>query len=548
MRVSNLNASVLKMPFVNTFKNSSISYISSPFLKPLSADIVTFSGKSYNAGSIKTRTGHCAYCDTKIYTEEELSRIASDISSSSGEELRGHLKSVLGKLGEKTDDADLSLERKRKNKKYIEFFNKIKNASYQDNELTAEEILQDLEPDFEATDIIFKNLNPLLSTLDHVSPQNLNLPHQNDDINLVEACFTCGQIKAGRPFADFYKRYPSIKFIMPFDKFNFAIEGGLVEAEDQLDLDSTADALIGRVDLLQGQKNDLLSKILGIDYHISACTDKIKSMITNLDDEKEAIRRQLEVAEAQIVDLKDDEDFIILNQKKQTKLELKQNEDKLEKARVKLSEVNLQATAAMRKKSKKSDRKAEDKVKGRLEELAIEDASIRSSIDVIQDSISACEERYRELLQIQPDINDLLHQRNALQAELNANERYVGNEKALSTLRPQVQTIQDAYEENSKSMESGEFGEYKKRLRLLQEKLYALEADQVNIEAQPRTGSNDDLKRWISELNQRMSILKQKEQALTAQDNAKKLQLKIDVINKTIERLYQKLRELESAN
>ena len=63
----------------------------------------------------------------------------------------------------------------------------------------------------------------MLSTIDHVDPQKEKSDNMNNQMNLVEACYTCNHdIKNGLPFDEFLALYPTIAYFMPEDKLDFA--------------------------------------------------------------------------------------------------------------------------------------------------------------------------------------------------------------------------------------------------------------------------------------------------------------------------------------
>ena len=64
----------------------------------------------------------------------------------------------------------------------------------------------------EAFKLLKENMKPLMLTIDHVSPQNLDEENNNVDSNLVEACYCCNHdLKKGVTFPEFYAMFPSIK-------------------------------------------------------------------------------------------------------------------------------------------------------------------------------------------------------------------------------------------------------------------------------------------------------------------------------------------------
>ena len=195
----------------------------------LSCDTVSFSGKDYSKKQIEHPTNHCAYCGEKVYSEQKLLSKARTIANHNKKFLEGDIKSILQNIGQIGNDSHLAKRKREENSKEIKFFNELNTLSRKYPRILAKDLVnQYLNPDKkDPVDVILENMHPMLSTIDHVDPQREKSDNMNNQMNLVEACYTCNHdIKNGLPFDEFLALYPTIAYFMPEDKLDFANVNG----------------------------------------------------------------------------------------------------------------------------------------------------------------------------------------------------------------------------------------------------------------------------------------------------------------------------------
>ncbi len=193
---------------------------------PLACDTVSFTSKiTNNKLDIKEPTNHCAYCGEKLYTQKELDSLCQELLSQNSHRLEGKIISVSGKLESKGKTSALAEKKREVNSKEIEFFKDFMDKAQKHPRLSGREILTDLcgMKNDAAAACLKKNLSPLLRTIDHVLPQKTRNGNIDDEMNLVETCYTCNNhIKNGEHFYTFLSLYPSISDYMPAKKYEYA--------------------------------------------------------------------------------------------------------------------------------------------------------------------------------------------------------------------------------------------------------------------------------------------------------------------------------------
>ncbi len=151
--------------------------ISSENLAPLKQDTVSFKGKNYGLEKIKEPTGHCAYCGGKVYSEEQLDSISTEVMKLKGARLTGKLRSILEKLDMPDTYTELAIQRRKVNKEHIAFFNKLSSYAQNSGTETGAELLlkySDFKTEEEVKAEIMSHLKPLQKTIDHITPQRIN--------------------------------------------------------------------------------------------------------------------------------------------------------------------------------------------------------------------------------------------------------------------------------------------------------------------------------------------------------------------------------------
>lgn len=292
--------------------NAQISFGGLKMSAPLSCDVVSFSGKNYGQESILHPTEHCAYCGSKVYDEQQLDSIAKEILSSKSDRLEGKVKSVLEKLSDAIFAPELALAKEIENKDHIEFFKGIQNASAQKPYAKGEDLVRELHgvENEEALKLVTGHLHPLLSTIDHVSPQRLDQENNNVDANLVEACYCCNHdIKRGINFREFFTMFPSIEHNMPKEKFIFAKSELLEQEASGVEERLSAATLIKHADFLFAQKVEAQNALKSVNHRISECAKGIKSSISAYKDDIKEKEDEIETLETRLNERKQDPEF-----------------------------------------------------------------------------------------------------------------------------------------------------------------------------------------------------------------------------------------------
>ena len=188
MKISNITALYSSKTYTSTETKKTF-----PRQIGIPCDVVSFTAKKYDDESIVNPTNHCGYCGCKVYSESQIDSIAKEILLSKYDRLQGKIKSVLEKLEGAKYSEELALAKRLENKDQIQFFKNLLDAASKKPFLKGDALFQQVYQvnTDEAMKILVANLNPLLKTIDHISPQNEGKDNQHSDINLVEACRCC---------------------------------------------------------------------------------------------------------------------------------------------------------------------------------------------------------------------------------------------------------------------------------------------------------------------------------------------------------------------
>ena len=298
---------------LNRFYNNSANNFSNPFIMNNQVgDIVSFRAKAYNADSVENPTNHCAYCGSKVYSEQQIDSLAKEMLRDSSHRLQGDIKSVLEKLEAAVRSEELTVAKQLANKKEIEFYKKFLQQAEDKAWLKGEAIFQQvygLDSD-EAFVELKRNLRPLTRTIDHVSPQNLGEDNKDDDVNLVEACYCCNHdLKEGMPFSEFYKMYPSIKENMPVDKFKYAHAKLLASSSGTILLGVSAKKLVEYVSGLFAQRDKAIAQLDSVDFRINESIPSIEHSIQECQDEIEQKDAEIFDLKARLTSISSDEEY-----------------------------------------------------------------------------------------------------------------------------------------------------------------------------------------------------------------------------------------------
>ncbi len=303
----------MSLPSMNTMERNN-NLIKNDLEK---GDVVSFTGKKYNKDDILNPTNHCAYCGCKVYDEQQIDSLAKEMCASKAGRLDGKIKSVLEKLTEAKNSQDLTLAKKIENEEEIKFFNKFLELSSNKPYLRGEEILGDsYSINFdEVVPLLTKNMQPLLKTVDHVSPQNLEQENTNSDINLVESCYCCNHdIKNGMNFSQFYGIFPEIIYNMPKEKFQYA-SANLLDSSSNVRNHISYETLLKILKRLFIQKQETEDMLYSIDKKIQDCKSSVTNSIESC--ESEMANKQTEIAglKMQLTQLQNDPEYKAINER-----------------------------------------------------------------------------------------------------------------------------------------------------------------------------------------------------------------------------------------
>lgn len=311
--------------FYNSFRpaeiktNNQNGYASNPISKySLKADIVSFAAKEYSIDDIVSPTNHCAYCGCKVYSQSQLESLAKEILQNKASRLEGHVKSVIEKLEGAKKAQDIEFAKKIENEEQIKFFKNFLDIASKKSYLKGEAIFEQvyhLDKD-QAFAVLVKNLNPLLKTVDHISPQNEDKDNKNSDINLVEACYCCNHdLKKGAPFSEFYAIFPSIKNNMPSDKFNYALSSVLDSSQSTIAQRISSRGLIKLIDRLFLQRNETANNLRSIEYRIKDCSSSIQDSVEECRSEIAQKRSEASELQARLDELMKDPEYVAMLQR-----------------------------------------------------------------------------------------------------------------------------------------------------------------------------------------------------------------------------------------
>lgn len=307
MKISNITALYSSKIYTSTETKKSF-----PRQIGIPCDVVSFTAKKYDDESIVNPTNHCGYCGCKVYSESQIDSIAKEILLSKYDRLQGKIKSVLEKLEGAKYSEELALAKRLENKDQIQFFKNLLDAASKKPFLKGDALFQQVYQvnTDEAMKILVANLNPLLKTIDHISPQNEGKDNQHSDINLVEACRCCNHdLKKGASFIEFYTMYPSIKNNMPPEKFQYAASSLLDSQSDGVLQRLSATNMLKTIRRLFIQRAEAKTYLDSIDFRIQTSISGINSAIESARQQIEEKETELRQKEAQLDELKKDKEF-----------------------------------------------------------------------------------------------------------------------------------------------------------------------------------------------------------------------------------------------
>lgn len=411
----------------------------------LSCDTVSFSGKDYSKSQIEHPTNHCAYCGEKVYSEQKLLSKAKTIANHNKKFLEGDIRSILQNIGQIGNDSHLAKRKREENSKEIKFFNELNTLSRKYPRILAKDLVnQYLNPDKkDPVDVIFDNMHPMLSTIDHVDPQREKSDNMNNQMNLVEACYTCNHdIKNGLPFDEFLALYPTIAYFMPEDKLDFANVNGTKTLSRTIESTEDITELKTRLKSLESKRATAQSQIDCLTRDIQECLGDMDTAIQMQLREKNGKEQELENFQKEVQDMRLDPEFQIISEKKQLSDRLSSLKKTKQQTTTSISRIN----AALKKEDKKNStvEKLKRKKQRQREEVDNDEKKERlgQKLEAAQaalvhtnEEIEQVSKRLQTLRAKLPDIEDLREQKQGLEEKIKEYEQYRAATKELQAVQ-----------------------------------------------------------------------------------------------------------------
>ena len=411
----------------------------------LSCDTVSFSGKDYSKSQIEHPTNHCAYCGEKVYSEQKLLSKAKTIANHNKKFLEGDIRSILQNIGQIGNDSHLAKRKREENSKEIKFFNELNTLSRKYPRILAKDLVnQYLNPDKkDPVDVILENMHPMLSTIDHVDPQREKSDNMNNQMNLVEACYTCNHdIKNGLPFDEFLALYPTIAYFMPEDKLDFANVNGTKTLSRTIESTEDITELKTRLKSLESKRATAQSQVDCLTRDIQGCLGDMDTAIQMQLREKNGKEQELENFQKEVQDMRLDPEFQIISEKKQLSDRLSSLKKTKQQTTTSISRIN----AALKKEDKKNStvEKLKRKKQRQREEVDNDEKKERlgQKLEAAQaalvhtnEEIEQVSKRLQTLRAKLPDIEDLREQKQGLEEKIKEYEQYRAATKELQAVQ-----------------------------------------------------------------------------------------------------------------
>lgn len=411
----------------------------------LSCDTVSFLGKDYSKSQIEHPTNHCAYCGEKVYSEQKLLSKAKTIANHNKKFLEGDIRSILQNIGQIGNDSHLAKRKREENSKEIKFFNELNTLSRKYPRILAKDLVnQYLNPDKkDPVDVIFDNMHPMLSTIDHVDPQREKSDNMNNQMNLVEACYTCNHdIKNGLSFDEFLALYPTIAYFMPEDKLDFANVNGTKTLSRTIESTEDITELETRLKSLESKRATAQSQVDCLTRDIQECLGDMDTAIQMQLREKNGKEQELENFQKEVQDMRLDPEFQIISEKKQLSDRLSSLKKTKQQTTTSISRIN----AALKKEDKKNStvEKLKRKKQRQREEVDNDEKKERlgQKLEAAQaalvhtnEEIEQVSKRLQTLRAKLPDIEDLREQKQGLEEKIKEYEQYRAAMKELQAVQ-----------------------------------------------------------------------------------------------------------------
>ena len=411
------------------------------FNNNLVGDVVSFRAKNYGIESIVNPTGHCAYCGCKVYNEQQIDSLAKGMLGSKSHRLQGNIRSVLEKLDSAVRSEELTFAKKVENAEEIEFFKRFLRISAEKSHLGGSEIFKEVDgiENEEAFKLLKENMKPLMLTIDHVSPQNLDEENNNVDSNLVEACYCCNHdLKKGVTFPEFYAMFPSIKENMPPEKFDYAYSNLMSSASASTILNRmSATNLLKHLQRLLGQRNDEIDRVKSTEFRIMEASSTIDTSVENCRAEIESKETQKREAEAKFEALSQDDEYnalakriSLVSQSKQQEVVISSLRDRRRATSDALNEIK-NPSKKQKKQSKVVMTKEEKDAK--IETLKATLTTLSAEIETQQDKKDSIDLEIMELDEKFPTIEILQGRKNKADGLVTAHINLIKEKDNLST-------------------------------------------------------------------------------------------------------------------
>ncbi len=464
--------------------------VSNSNLAPLKQDTVSFKGKNYSFDKIQEPTGHCAYCGSKVYSEEQLDSISTEVMKLKGSRLTGKLRSILEKLDMPDVYTELAIQRRKNNKEHIAFFNKLSSFAQNSGTETGSELLlkySDFEDEKEVKAEIMSHLKPLLRTVDHVTPQRQNVDNSDEDINLVEACYACNHdIKRGMNFTEFHSRYPSIAKHMPQHKFQYALANVLENSSTHVNAEISSQDLLELLETLSVQRSHAISTLDSITLRFKKCFEDIRTAL-------ETSRKEKTDKEAEIADLEQKQKSLYTNEE----YGIRQSQIVLETDIKELGERKINVTGAISHfeekleelknpqpvKGKKFKQLSPKEIEQKRTETMMSLEKARTELTSIDEELTQKQTQYDTLAKKYTPLSTLITDKNKYIDIVKAYDKYEENkseeaakqqgyDKAKETVERLEQILletepEDVKEADCSQDEIKQFGEYKSLIDLM---------------------------------------------------------------------------------
>lgn len=415
--------------------------MSNVFYKYNSGDVVSFSAKKYDADAIVNPTNHCAYCGCKVYTEQQIDSIAKEILTSKSGRLEGKIKSILEKLEGAKHSDELSVAKRIENEEQIKFFRNFLEISSRKSYLRGDAIFaQVYEVDRDkALELLVTNMHPLLRTIDHISPQNLEQENNNSDVNLVEACYCCNHdLKKGSPFNEFFTMFPSIKQNMPADKFEYAMSNLLDSSSSGINKRLSASNMLKFLERLFIQRTDAMNNLDSINFRIKTAKDDIQHAIDECKQDIEEKEQEIAELEEKHAVLSKDFEYVAILNRINLQSTLSSVKDALDSLRARLQR---QSAALNELRNPKQGRKSKKKDELSPAEKEEKIKSLRSSIDTLNSQIAAQEEQETRILSSIKTLDDKFPSIDMLQQQKRGIDRLIANFNRIDVLQTQISEL-----------------------------------------------------------------------------------------------------------